>query len=302
MRERDYTYHFRPVPLIQRDGVSTLGERSRTGDTARRREPATMQREPVSAYLGESEVVSVTRRSERRVRRSSSARLSLVPEDRPATRTRRSGSRANDERSTVERVSRRSTTLGASAYSGYDSPSFVSYERPSEDRARQEASAHRPRRTRNERRPAGRRRRNDGLIHAAPRAVSGLFGAAVHHVGFTTVIVVLVFTTAMLFTPIRNLYLAHRQLDTLEATYAALEAENESIRNELSVLQTREGIENEARERGYVSQGETKVVVDGVPQPEAEDATQAIAPITLPDERPWYVRFLDALFGYDPEA
>lgn len=304
MREPDYTYQFRPVPLIQRDGVSTLGGgRSSARDTARRAS-YDAPREHVSAYLGESEVVSVTRRSERMARRSST-QLRLVPDERSTTRVRRERTRdyehVNGEAPTRRRrpaatLPRSYDSALAPAYEGGFDYDYPAYEREDE----------RPRRkARSERKPAKARRRprrRGGLLRAIPQAIGGLFSSAAEHTGLAVVLVAVVFTVLMLFAPVRNLYLAHRRLETLQATYAALQTENESIRNELSVLQTREGIENEARERGYVLEGETKVVVDGLSEPQVDGAAQAIAPIELPDNRTWYIRFLDTVFGYEPEA
>ena len=129
-------------------------------------------------------------------------------------------------------------------------------------------------------------------------------GAASHiHKGGVMFVLVVALTVAVLFAPLRDLYIANRRLDTLQETYDALLAENDSIRAQLESLQTREGIENEARARGYVEPGETKVVVNGLPQSEEEDAAAAaVHDIELPDNRPWYVRTLDSIFGYEPEA
>ncbi len=156
--------------------------------------------------------------------------------------------------------------------------------------------------------PRGRRsraRRSNGGIRAVPRAIgSAVVGVASHiHRGGVMFVLGVALAVAVLFAPLRDLYIANRRLDTLQETYDALLAENDSIRAQLESLQTREGIENEARARGYVEPGETKVVVNGLPQSEEEDAaTAAVHDIELPDNRPWYVRTLDSIFGYEPEA
>lgn len=156
--------------------------------------------------------------------------------------------------------------------------------------------------------PRGKRsraRRSNGGIRAVPRAIgSAVVGAASHiHKGGVMFVLVVALTIAVLFAPLRDLYIANRRLDTLQETYDALLAENDSIRAQLESLQTREGIENEARARGYVEPGETKVVVNGLPQSEEEDAAAAaVHDIELLDNRPWYVRTLDSIFGYEPEA
>ena len=124
------------------------------------------------------------------------------------------------------------------------------------------------------------------------------------HVRGLSVVLVVAMVLGMLYAPARNLYVANRQLDELQATYDALMAENDAIRSELEALQTREGIENEARERGYVAEGETKVLVENLPEELVphEDRVALISDAELPDTRPWYVVVLDRLFGYEPGA
>ena len=149
------------------------------------------------------------------------------------------------------------------------------------------------------------RRIGDG-IRAIPRAIgSAAVGIASHLPrGGVMFVLIVALTVVMLFAPIRDLYIANRRLDTLQETYDALLAENDSIRSELESLQSREGIENEARARarGYVEPGETKVVVNGLPEDESDPAADAVHDIELPDNRPWYIRTLDAVFGYEPEV
>ena len=143
----------------------------------------------------------------------------------------------------------------------------------------------------------------DGL-RVVPEAIGNVVLGALGLVRMKgiAVVAVIALVVTMLFAPLRDLYLANRRLDTLQATYDALLAENDEIRSELELLQTREGIENEARARGFVLPGETKVVVEGI---EADDKAQLATmadEIELPDDRPWYIKALDDLFGYDPEA
>lgn len=143
-----------------------------------------------------------------------------------------------------------------------------------------------------------------GLIVAIPHAIASGLIAAVQHVHLRGLIVLGAIALAglMLYAPVRDLYLASRRLDTLQATYDILVEENNQIREELELLQTRDGIENEARARGYVEPGETKVVVEGLPQEEDPATAYMIEDIELPDDRAWYIRMLDDLFGYNPEA
>lgn len=158
---------------------------------------------------------------------------------------------------------------------------------------------------------SGSARRRDAIrngLLAVPRAIGSVFEAAMGHMRGVTVLVVIALVAAMLFAPVRNLYVAYRRLDRLQATYDALLAENEAISHELTVLQSREGIENEARARGFVEAGETKVVVEGLPEEDMpvidqSDTTAAsLTEIEVVEEIPWYTQMLDKLFDYEPET
>jgi cell division protein FtsB len=140
-------------------------------------------------------------------------------------------------------------------------------------------------------------------ISAIPRGIASLIEGTLGHTRGVTVLVVVALVVAMLYTPLCNLYAAHRRLGHLQATYDALLAENESINHDLEVLQSREGIENVARARGYVEAGETKVIVEGLADEgqQEDQALAAISDVEVPDERPWYIVALDTLFGYTAE-
>lgn len=289
MNTRADNMQFRSVPLIQRRDVSAFGstpsssDRSSrssrrgtrlsdvgTADFGRSRLPEGSQ---VSAYAGESGVVSVSRRHDR---------WRVVPDEpaqpvEPVRKERTSRRRPVQE--TAEPVSRRKFIQD------YDEgPGIIS---GSESRRRAIVDA----------------------ICFVPETIGGAVlsvgGAVASHVQargvlITATIALVVF---MLFAPLRDLYIANRRLDTLQQTYDALLAENDGIRAELDALQTREGIENIARERGYVEPGETKVLVEGYePEETASGAAAVVADLELPDEREWYIRILDDIFGYDPAA
>ncbi len=217
----------------------------------------------VSAYAGESGVVSVSRRRER---------WTVVSDEPTRTRRRQPAEQA-------EPVNRRRFVEdyddGAVAISGSES----------------------------------RRNAVVGALRAVPEAIGGAVlagGAAIvshiHRRGLL-VMLAIALAVAMLFSPVRNLYIAYRQLDTLQQTYDVLNEENNKLRSQIEALQTREGIENEARERGYVDPGETKVLVEGLEVDEGQSAAaEAVAELEVPDTRVWYIRLLDSLFGYDPAA
>lgn len=217
----------------------------------------------VSAYAGESGVVSVSRRRER---------WTVVSDEPTRTRHRQPAEQA-------EPVNRRRFVEdyddGTIAISGSES----------------------------------RRNAVVGALRAVPEAIGGAVltgcSAIVSHIHRRGLLVMLAIAlaVAMLFSPVRNLYIAYRQLDTLQQTYDVLNEENNRLRSQIEALQTREGIENEARERGYVEPGETKVLVEGLEVEEGPSAAaEAVAELEVPDTRVWYIRLLDSLFGYDPAA
>ena len=100
---------------------------------------------------------------------------------------------------------------------------------------------------------------------------------------------------ASLYGPVKNYYVALRQRDDLQTYYARLDASNSSLRESIQYLQSREGVEDEARRRGYVYEGETAAEIPGL-----EDNTNNFTGETdVPKaEEPWYIQALDGLFGY----
>lgn len=122
----------------------------------------------------------------------------------------------------------------------------------------------------------------------------------------TRVLVALAIVAALAFVvypPVRDLYVAMRTRDDLTVQYEALTETNEELMHDISQLQTAEGIEDEARRRGYVYEGETSVVVEGLPQEdETGSGVVAVSGEKVEDTRPWYQRALDAFFFYTPEG
>lgn len=99
--------------------------------------------------------------------------------------------------------------------------------------------------------------------------------------------------------PVRTYYAAWRDEGILDAQYEVVAAQYEQLSNEVDRLQTREGIEEAARERGYVYPDEEALVVTGLEEEEsAEDVLLEEAVAEHEASQPWYVRMLDALFGY----
>lgn len=95
-----------------------------------------------------------------------------------------------------------------------------------------------------------------------------------------------------LYVPAKGLYSAWRTQGTRQAQLDELNASNEEYRSDISRLQSREGIEDEARKRGYVSEGETSVIVEGLPE---EDGASESAQ----EELPWYIELGDVVFQYE---
>lgn len=126
-------------------------------------------------------------------------------------------------------------------------------------------------------------------VAAKAGAVGGFYAS---HRLLCIVLGVLVAAAVLLYGPAATYYRAWRAGLDLQAQYDALAQSNDQIQQQNDALLTREGIEEEARRRGYVGAGETGVVVEGLPDDSAasSDATP---------EHPWYVGVGDVIFGYE---
>lgn len=126
-------------------------------------------------------------------------------------------------------------------------------------------------------------------VAAKASAVGGFYAS---HKLLCIAVGVLVAAALLLYGPAATYYRAWRAGLDLQAQYDALAQSNDQIQQQNDALLTREGIEEEARRRGYVGAGETGVVVEGLPDDSASssDATP---------EYPWYVGVGDVIFGYE---
>lgn len=126
-------------------------------------------------------------------------------------------------------------------------------------------------------------------VAAKAGAVGGFYAS---HKLLCIVVGVLVAAAVLLYGPAATYYRAWRAGLDLQVQYDALAQSNDQIQQQNDALLTREGIEEEARRRGYVGAGETGVVVEGLPDDSASssDATP---------EYPWYVGVGDVIFGYE---
>lgn len=98
--------------------------------------------------------------------------------------------------------------------------------------------------------------------------------------------------------PVHDFYVARRTGDVLEQKKAYIEEKNAELEAERDSLFTEEGVETQARKRGYVSPGEVGVNVEGLEQKEVEDPSK---PVEYPDSRSWFDKTLDTLFGFSPQ-
>lgn len=108
-----------------------------------------------------------------------------------------------------------------------------------------------------------------------------------------------------LYVPARSLYVARRDEAVLTARLETLEDENADLQHSIETLQTREGIEDEARRRGYIVNGETSVNVQGLEGAEGEQQGVDIATLTAngaveEGDLPWYIVLGDFVFQYQP--
>jgi hypothetical protein len=124
------------------------------------------------------------------------------------------------------------------------------------------------------------------------------------------VLAVVALSLLMLYEPARNLYAAHRASEDLATQLEAITQTNDSLSSDVSSLQTREGIEDEARRRGYVTSGDTAVDMSGVEDAGSAAVASVDASSSEADEAvetherdiPWYTAALDFVFQYQTSS
>ena len=114
-------------------------------------------------------------------------------------------------------------------------------------------------------------------------------------------LVAIALALVFVYGPLRNLYVAKRDALRLQAQYEALNETNEGIEGDIGSLQSREGIEDEARRRGYVEEGEVSINVEGL---DIEDDSATTSQVDSSYganayEAPWYIEVLDVIFLYN---
>ena len=96
-----------------------------------------------------------------------------------------------------------------------------------------------------------------------------------------------------LYGPAQGLYAAWREQMLNQATLDGLTASIDEYQHDIDQLQTREGIEDEARKRGYVTEGESGVTAVGLPEEEGDEQPE--------QSLPWYLSLGDFVFQYHEE-
>lgn len=102
---------------------------------------------------------------------------------------------------------------------------------------------------------------------------------------------VLLAVLAYLYEPAKGYYQAWRANGVHQAALDELNESIEDSRGDISRLQSSEGIEDEARKKGLVKEGEVPVTVEGLPEGDESQAEDA-------SELPWYIELGDFVFQY----
>lgn len=124
-----------------------------------------------------------------------------------------------------------------------------------------------------------------------------------HPKGMVAVVAVVV-ALVMVYGPARDYYVAWRRQSALQATYDAVSSDNDALQGDVDRLQSREGIEDEARRHGYGYSGESTIDVEGLPDDSANQGSNPIDGEVQAQEtdQPWYIRLGDVVFGYSPDS
>lgn len=146
-------------------------------------------------------------------------------------------------------------------------------------------------------RPAEPRREAASLPTIDVNGALSAIGNFVVHFRVALLIAALVLGVLMaMYGPVQTYYRAWRAGQDLQAQLDELNASNEQYKDDIQALQTREGIEDEARRRGYVTNGETKVVVDGL-NDGSDDSSQS-SDGDQQAQKPWFIELGDKVFHY----
>lgn len=140
-----------------------------------------------------------------------------------------------------------------------------------------------------------------GASSAASATVSRAEGFVGAHRLPVIIAAVVIAAVVMLYGPACNLYAAWRSGLDLQATYDATTQSNDQLTTEVDALMTPEGVQDLARERGYVGEGETGVVVEGLSDSSTDAAPMGTGTVVSADV-PWYVSAADVIFQYHADS
>ena len=135
-------------------------------------------------------------------------------------------------------------------------------------------------------------------IRSIPTRLANLSAEQRRRIAIVAAVVVIVMGS--LYVPMRDYYTAVRDEQVLSERLDQVSNENADLQDSIDALQTREGIEDEARRRGYVESGETAVSVEGLSDTSEEDTVALTGETDVANDEPWYIRLGDLFFGYDP--
>lgn len=131
---------------------------------------------------------------------------------------------------------------------------------------------------------------------AAPKGAAGI--ARFFRVPVIVCAAVLV-ALALLYGPARDLYCAWRENGALQEQDVKTLSEKEQIQEDISDLTSKDGVKDQARELGYVEDGETRIIVEGGEEPEEPDVVASHDDDEGEDRG--YLGFFDFFFGYEGE-
>ena len=148
------------------------------------------------------------------------------------------------------------------------------------------------------------RGRERGAAKASP--AQAVVGWCSSHLMLCIVVGIIVVVLGALYSPAKALYGARRTNAVLAQRLDAATSSAQTLQSEVDSLMTREGIEDEARRRGYVQEGDTAVDMDGVTDSGSattdESVTNDSSATTDEEPTPWYTSVLDFIFDYDPST
>lgn len=111
---------------------------------------------------------------------------------------------------------------------------------------------------------------------------------------------IVVVIVLFMYGPVAGYYQAWRASGELQAEYETAQADNEALRDDLDRLQSEEGIEDEARKRGYTFPNEESTSAEGVSDDTDQGSSASDSSSYTDDtEQPWYIHVLDVILGYD---